>query len=79
MVLITPLKPYMPINPEEFCTNPYDIIEKEEELELKKNVKSLIHLILPEGEGDEIYQNAAIGYMSFKKNKIIRKCKILAG
>ncbi|MFW9952392.1 MAG: hypothetical protein ACFFKA_19915, partial [Candidatus Thorarchaeota archaeon] len=51
MVLITPLKPYAPINPEEFCTNPYDIISKEEENELKKNPNSLIHLILPNGEG----------------------------
>ncbi len=76
MVSITPLKPYIPIDPKEFCTNPYDIIEKEEELELKKNVNSLIHLILPEGEGDEIYQNAAKGYKSFKENKIIRKEEI---
>ncbi|MFX1390534.1 MAG: DUF1015 family protein, partial [Promethearchaeota archaeon] len=63
----------MPINPEQFCTNPYDIISKEEELELKKNPNSLIHLILPDGEGDEIYQNAAKSYVKFKKEKIIKK------
>ncbi|MFX0002169.1 MAG: DUF1015 domain-containing protein [Candidatus Hermodarchaeota archaeon] len=73
MVLITPLKPYTPINPEEFCTNPYDIISKEEEYELKKNPNSLIHLILPDGEGDEIYQNAAKAYENFKTKEIIKK------
>ena len=26
MVLISPIRPYIPIDPEEFCTNPYDII-----------------------------------------------------
>jgi uncharacterized protein (DUF1015 family) len=73
MVLISPLKPYIPINPEEFCTNPYDIISKEEEQELKKNSNSLIHLILPDGVGDEVYQNAAKAYNNFKEKKIIRK------
>ncbi|MFX0023148.1 MAG: DUF1015 domain-containing protein [Candidatus Hermodarchaeota archaeon] len=73
MVLITPLKPYLPVNPEEFCTNPYDIISKEEEQELKKIPKSLIHLILPDGEGDEIYQNAAKAYEDFKEKNIVKK------
>ncbi len=73
MVLISPLKPYIPINPDEFCTNPYDIISKEEEQQLKKNSNSLIHLILPEGEDDEIYQNAAIAYTVFKEKKVIQK------
>ncbi len=73
MVLITPLKPYIPVNPEEFCTNPYDIISKEEENELKRNSKSLIHLILPDGEGDEIYQNAAKAYNNFKEKRIIEQ------
>ncbi len=73
MVKITPLKPYIPINPEEFSTNPYDIISKEEEQELKKKPNSLIHLILPDGDGDEIYRNAAKAYNNFKENKIIKK------
>jgi len=73
MVLIASLKPYVPINPEEFCTNPYDIISKEEELDLKKNPNSLIHLILPDGEGNEVYQNAAKAYNNFKEKKIIEK------
>jgi len=73
MVLISPLKPYIPINPEEFCTNPYDIISKEEEKELKRNSNSLIHLILPDGEADEIYQNAAKAYNNFKEKKIIEQ------
>ncbi|MFX0138600.1 MAG: DUF1015 family protein, partial [Candidatus Hodarchaeota archaeon] len=72
MVLISSLRPYIPINPEEFCTNPYDIIGKEEEQELKKNPNSLIHLILPDGIGDEIYQNAAKAYKDFKQKEIIK-------
>ncbi len=73
MVLISPLKPYIPINPEEFCTNPYDIISKEEEQELKRNSNSLIHLILPDGEGDEIYQNAAKAHNNFKEKRIVEQ------
>ena len=73
MVSISPLKPYIPINPEEFCTNPYDIISKKEEIELKRNSNSLIHLILPDGEGDEIYQNAAAAYIDFKEKGIIKQ------
>ena len=73
MVLISPLKPYFPINPKEFCTNPYDIISKEEEKELKRNSNSLIHLILPDGEGDEIYQNATTAYIDFKEKGIIEQ------
>jgi len=76
MVLITPLKPYLPISPKEFCTNPYDIINKEEEQELKKNPNSLIHLILPDGEGEEIYHNAAKAYNDFKKRKLIIRDEI---
>ena len=73
MVLISPLKPYIPINPEEFCTNPYDIISKEEEQELKVNSNSLIHLILPDGEGEGIYHNAANAYKNFKEKKVLEK------
>ncbi|MFX0042413.1 MAG: DUF1015 domain-containing protein [Candidatus Hodarchaeota archaeon] len=73
MVLISPIKPYIPIHPEEFCTNPYDVISKEEEEELKKNPNSLIHLILPEGIGEEVYKNAGKAYREFKKKKIIKK------
>ena len=73
MVSISPLKPYIPVNPEEFCTNPYDIISKDEEIELKKNSSSLIHLILPDGDGEEIYDNAAKVYNHFKESQIIKK------
>jgi len=70
MVHVSPLTPYIPINPEEFCTNPYDIISKDEELELKKLSNSLIHLILPDGEGNEVYENATKAYNRFKDKKI---------
>jgi uncharacterized protein (DUF1015 family) len=73
MVKLSPLTPYIPINPEEFCTNPYDVISKEEEIILKKNPNSLIHLILPDGEGDEIYQNGKKAYEDFKNKKLIEK------
>ncbi|MFX1357554.1 MAG: DUF1015 domain-containing protein [Promethearchaeota archaeon] len=73
MVEISPLKPYIPLNPEEFCTNPYDVISKEEEIILKKNPKSLIHLILPDGEGNEIYENAKKAYENLKKDRVIKK------
>jgi len=73
MVLISPIRPYIPTDPEEFCTNPYDVISKEEEHKLRKNPNSLIHLILPEGIGDEIYKNAGKAYREFKKKKIIKK------
>jgi uncharacterized protein (DUF1015 family) len=76
MVLVSPLKPFIPINPEEFCTNPYDIISEEEEQELKKISKSLIHVILPDGEGNEVYENAAKAYNKFKEKKIIEQEKI---
>ena len=59
MVKIRAFTPLVPKNPAEFCTNPYDVIEKEEELALKKNPNSLVHLILPDGDGDIQYENAA--------------------
>jgi uncharacterized protein (DUF1015 family) len=73
MVKIFPLKPFLPKDPEEFCTNPYDIIGKEEEQQLKKIPHSLIHLILPDGESDQKYQNAAKVYKQFQDNQIITK------
>jgi len=71
MVKIFPLKPFLPKNPKEFCTNPYDIIEKQEELELKKNPNSLIHLILPDGTGNEVYENAKKAFEQLKESKAI--------
>ncbi|MFX0009372.1 MAG: DUF1015 domain-containing protein, partial [Candidatus Hermodarchaeota archaeon] len=71
MVLISTLKPYIPKKPEEFCTNPYDVISKEEELELKKNPDSLIHLILPDGQGEQVYQNALKAFEKFKEEHLI--------
>jgi uncharacterized protein (DUF1015 family) len=71
MVKISALKPYLPNSPETFCTNPYDIIGKEEEKKLKQNLKSLIHLILPDGEGEELYQNGFKSYQRFKSDNLI--------
>jgi len=71
MVRISALRPYNPINPSEFSTNPYDVIGKEEEYQLKKNPNSLIQLILPDGEGEEIYNKASIAYEKFKTTNLI--------
>ena len=71
MVLISTLKPYIPKIPEEFCTNPYDVISKEEEIELKRNPNSLIHLILPDGHGEQVYQNALKAFERFKEEHLI--------
>jgi uncharacterized protein (DUF1015 family) len=73
MVRISALRPYCPNNPSEFTTNPYDVIGKEEEKELKQNPNSLIHLILPDGEGDEVYNNALKAYKRFKASNIISR------
>lgn len=73
MVKISALYPYLPNSPKDFCTNPYDIIGKEEEKKLKQNRKSLIHLILPDGEGEIVYQNAAKSYQRFKDENIITR------
>ena len=73
MVIVSPLRPFIPVNPEEFCTNPYDIISKYEEQELKKISNSLIHLILPDGEGNKLYENAAKAYNEFKDNNLIKQ------
>ena len=73
MVKISPLKPYLPKEPEEFTTNPYDVIEDEEAKRLKLNSNSLIHLILPDGNGEEIYDNAAKAYQRYKDDGVITK------
>ena len=55
MVKIRPIRAFRPKDVEDFAIKPYDVIEKEEELELKKNPKSAVHVILPDGEGNEVY------------------------
>jgi len=73
MVRISALRPYCPNNPSDFTTNPYDVIGKGEEQELKKNPNSLIHLILPDGEGEQVYNNALIAYTNFKASNLISR------
>jgi uncharacterized protein (DUF1015 family) len=73
MVKISAIKPYIPNDPHSFCTNPYDVIEKEEELQLKKNPNSLIHLILPDGDDEKKYKNARNAYQKFKDENIIHQ------
>jgi uncharacterized protein (DUF1015 family) len=73
MVRISALRPYCPINPSDFTTNPYDVIGKGEEKELKQNANSLIHLILPDGEGEEVYNNALSAYINFKASNLISR------
>jgi uncharacterized protein (DUF1015 family) len=73
MVKISPLQPYIPADPSEFCTRPYDVIEPDEEQALKKNPRSLVHLILPDGEGDAKYEHAAQIYQQFKDSGTITR------
>ncbi len=58
MVEVIPIDVYLPKNPEEVVTNPYDVIPDEELTELRKNPNSYIHMTLPEGEGEQKYENA---------------------
>lgn len=76
MVKIAPFTPYVSKNPEKFCTNPYDVIEAEEEMELKKNPTSLVHLILPDGEGEEVYENARKAFEHLKAVETITKVDV---
>lgn len=55
MVKIKAVQGFHPKNYMNFTTPPYDIIEKEEELELKKDPNSLVHIILPDGDGIQKY------------------------
>jgi uncharacterized protein (DUF1015 family) len=73
MVKISAIKPYIPKDPQSFCTYPYDVIEREEETQLKKNPKSLIHLILPDGDGEEKYENARNAYNRYKEKNVIEQ------
>jgi uncharacterized protein (DUF1015 family) len=73
MVKIIPIHPYIPLNPEEFCIKPYDVIEPEEELELKKKPNCCVHLSLPEGDGDQKYQNGARAFAMFKARMLIKR------
>jgi uncharacterized protein (DUF1015 family) len=73
MVKIFPFRPYVPNRPAEFCTNPYDVIEADEEKELKKNPNSLVHMILPDGEGEAKYTRAAAELARFKNHNLIRR------
>ena len=58
MVKVVPICLYVPKNPKEFATNPYDVIPEEELKQMRKNPDSFIHVILPEGDGKEKYENA---------------------
>ncbi|MCP4762985.1 MAG: DUF1015 domain-containing protein [archaeon] len=58
MVKIKAIKAYRPKDPKLFTIPPYDVIDEETEKELKKNPYSSIHVILPDGKGEEIYINA---------------------
>lgn len=57
MVEIKPFSGIRPTDPASFCIKPYDVIGDEELRRLRQG-DSAIHVILPEGEGDEVYDNA---------------------
>ncbi len=57
MVEVKEFSGVRPKNPGQFCIKPYDVISREEEEQLRKE-DNAIHIILPEGKGDEVYENA---------------------
>jgi len=57
MVEVKPFKGIRPKHPASFCIKPYDVIGDEELRELRQG-DNAIHVILPEGDGDEVYDNA---------------------
>ncbi len=57
MVDIKPFEGIRPTDPASFCIRPYDVIGDKELRELRQG-DSAIHIILPEGNGDEVYENA---------------------
>jgi len=71
MVKIKGFKAYRPINPEEFTTLPYDVIDKKMEEELKKNPNSIVHVILPNGNELEKYKNAKKVLNDFIQKKLL--------
>jgi len=70
MVEIKEFEGLRPINPEEFCTKPYDVISDEEAKKLRKNPNSAIHIILPVGNEEEKYDNARKEFERLKKNMV---------
>lgn len=57
MVTVRAFSGIRPRNPQSFCIKPYDVIDEEELMVLRKH-DNAIHIILPEGEGEEVYENA---------------------
>ena len=70
MVEVKEFSGLRPLNPEEFCIKPYDIIDDKEAIELRKNENSAIHVILPLGD-EERYKNAKKEFERLKKNMIM--------
>ena len=64
MVTIRAFPGIRPLDPESFCVKPNDIIEDDELTELRKG-NNAIHIILPEGEGKALYQNAEKAFHKF--------------
>lgn len=57
MVEVKPFNGIRPTDPPSFCIKPYDVIADEELRRLRQG-DSAIHVILPGGDGDEVYDNA---------------------
>ncbi|MEA2053959.1 MAG: DUF1015 family protein [Candidatus Thermoplasmatota archaeon] len=69
MVSVKEFEGIRPVHPEKFCIKPYDVISKEEEAQLRKS-KNAIHIILPEGEGNEVYENAKNAFKESMKHMV---------
>jgi len=56
-----------PRNPKSFCIKPYDVIGEDELIELRKH-DNAIHIILPEGNGEDVYNNAEKAFCKAMEN-----------
>ncbi len=69
MVVVKEFRGVRPKNPDTFCIKPYDVINKEEEKQLREG-KNAIHIILPEGKDEEIYENAKSAFDRAMKHMV---------
>ena len=58
MVEVKRFDAWVPKDPERFTVKPYDVITEDELRELRTDPDSAVHIILPSGEGLDIYEKA---------------------
>ncbi|MFO8132488.1 MAG: DUF1015 family protein [Thermoplasmatota archaeon] len=71
MVEVKPFNGIRPKHPASFCIKPYDVIGDEELRRLRQD-DNAIHVILPEGKGDEVYDNARRAFQQAVQENMTR-------